>query len=131
VLCEAAAESAQRTRVAQARQDLRGAGVPSTQHYAHKHVQCFACPVVACSSLMFNASSVFPHILVHVIIHAHLNVEFSFRHVQDAPEKVIKAYAEAVQTVDPIKADGKPHTLWVAFARCVRTYLDCMWTRVA
>ena len=30
---------------------------------------------------------------------------------------MIKAYAEAVQTVDPIKADGKPHSLWVAFAR--------------
>ncbi|KAJ1474868.1 hypothetical protein T484DRAFT_1830702, partial [Baffinella frigidus] len=36
---------------------------------------------------------------------------------QDTPEKVIKAYAEAVQTVDPLKADGKPHSLWVAFAR--------------
>jgi len=36
---------------------------------------------------------------------------------QDAPDKVIKAYAEAVQTVDPEKADGKPHTLWVAFAK--------------
>uniref|UniRef100_A0A7S4KX00 Suppressor of forked domain-containing protein n=1 Tax=Guillardia theta TaxID=55529 RepID=A0A7S4KX00_GUITH len=36
---------------------------------------------------------------------------------QDNPEKVIKAYAEAVQTVDPIKADGKPHTLWVSFAK--------------
>jgi len=36
---------------------------------------------------------------------------------QDAPDKVIKAYAEAVQTVDPIKADGKPHSLWVSFAR--------------
>jgi len=36
---------------------------------------------------------------------------------QDAPEKVIKAYAEAVQTVDPMKADGKPHSLWVSFAR--------------
>lgn len=31
--------------------------------------------------------------------------------------QVIKAYAEAVQTVDPVKADGKPHTLWVAFSR--------------
>ena len=36
---------------------------------------------------------------------------------QDAPDKVIKAYAEAVQTVDPVKADGKPHSLWVSFAR--------------
>ena len=25
--------------------------------------------------------------------------------------QVIQAYAEAVQTVDPAKADGKPHTL--------------------
>jgi hypothetical protein len=56
---------------------------------------------------------------------------FALRDVQDAPEKVIKAYAEAVQTVDPVKADGKPHTLWVAFARCVGIYFDCMWPLIA
>jgi hypothetical protein len=44
---------------------------------------------------------------------------------QDAADKVIKAYAEAVQTVDPIKADGKPHSLWVAFARYYEDNEDC------
>jgi pre-mRNA-splicing factor SYF1 len=44
---------------------------------------------------------------------------------QDASDKVIKAYAEAVQTVDPIKADGKPHSLWVAFARYYEDNEDC------
>lgn len=29
----------------------------------------------------------------------------------------MNTYTEAVQTVDPFKATGKPHTLWVAFAK--------------
>ncbi|KAJ6811311.1 pre-mRNA-splicing factor SYF1 [Iris pallida] len=33
------------------------------------------------------------------------------------PTKQIKAFTEAVLTVDPMKAVGKPHTLWVAFAK--------------
>lgn len=31
--------------------------------------------------------------------------------------QIINTYTEAVQTVDPIKATGKPHSLWVSFAR--------------
>lgn len=31
--------------------------------------------------------------------------------------QIINTYTEAVQTVDPFKATGKPHTLWVAFAK--------------
>lgn len=34
-----------------------------------------------------------------------------------APAQIINTYTEAVQTVDPFKATGKPHTLWVAFAK--------------
>ncbi|XP_043940382.1 pre-mRNA-splicing factor SYF1 isoform X2 [Protopterus annectens] len=33
------------------------------------------------------------------------------------PREIISTYTEAVQTVDPFKATGKPHTLWVAFAK--------------
>eukprot|EP00300_Choanocystis_sp_HF-7_P017933 c19881_g1_i1.p1 GENE.c19881_g1_i1~~c19881_g1_i1.p1 ORF type:complete len:933 (-),score=253.19 c19881_g1_i1:48-2846(-) len=33
------------------------------------------------------------------------------------PKMVVLTYSEAVQTVDPYKAKGKPHTLWVAFAK--------------
>lgn len=34
-----------------------------------------------------------------------------------SPAQIINTYTEAVQTVDPFKATGKPHTLWVAFAK--------------
>ncbi|KAG9488661.1 hypothetical protein GDO78_004942 [Eleutherodactylus coqui] len=33
------------------------------------------------------------------------------------PREIINTYTEAVQTVKPEKATGKPHTLWVAFAK--------------
>ncbi|CAL5047020.1 unnamed protein product [Urochloa decumbens] len=33
------------------------------------------------------------------------------------PGRQAAAYAEAVRTVDPMKATGKPHTLWLAFAK--------------
>ncbi|KAK7800578.1 hypothetical protein U0070_013382 [Myodes glareolus] len=36
---------------------------------------------------------------------------------QGRPREIINTYTEAVQTVDPFKATGKPHTLWVAFAK--------------
>jgi pre-mRNA-splicing factor SYF1 len=36
---------------------------------------------------------------------------------KDDPEKTIMTYTDAVMTVDPWKATGKPHSLWVAFAR--------------
>jgi pre-mRNA-splicing factor SYF1 len=36
---------------------------------------------------------------------------------KDDPEKTIETYTDAVMTVDPWKATGKPHSLWVAFAR--------------
>lgn len=35
------------------------------------------------------------------------------------PRKAIVCYTEAVKTVDPKKALGKPHSLWVAFAKYV------------
>lgn len=31
--------------------------------------------------------------------------------------QIINTYTEAVQTVDPKQASGKPHTLWVEFAK--------------
>ncbi|XP_064616120.1 pre-mRNA-splicing factor SYF1-like [Liolophura sinensis] len=33
------------------------------------------------------------------------------------PREIINTFTEAVQTVDPKLASGKPHTLWVAFAK--------------
>ncbi|KAG8574312.1 hypothetical protein GDO81_009141 [Engystomops pustulosus] len=33
------------------------------------------------------------------------------------PREIINTYTEAVQTVNPAKATGKPHTLWVSFAK--------------
>ncbi|XP_054043783.1 LOW QUALITY PROTEIN: pre-mRNA-splicing factor SYF1, partial [Rissa tridactyla] len=36
---------------------------------------------------------------------------------QGRPEQIIHTYTEAVRTVDPFKATGRPHGLWVAFAR--------------
>jgi len=36
---------------------------------------------------------------------------------EDKPLDVINTYTEAVQTVDPMMASGKPHTLWVEFAK--------------
>ena len=36
------------------------------------------------------------------------------------PRKAIVCYTEAVKTVDPKKALGKPHSLWIAFAKYVR-----------
>ena len=36
---------------------------------------------------------------------------------EDKPLEIINTYTEAVQTVDPMMATGKPHTLWVDFAK--------------
>ncbi|XP_068778889.1 pre-mRNA-splicing factor SYF1 isoform X2 [Struthio camelus] len=36
---------------------------------------------------------------------------------QGRPSQIINTYTEAVRTVDPFKATGRPHGLWVAFAR--------------
>ncbi|KAM3927342.1 pre-mRNA-splicing factor SYF1 [Leptodactylus fuscus] len=36
---------------------------------------------------------------------------------QGKPREIINTYTEAVQTVHPAKATGKPHTLWVSFAK--------------
>lgn len=33
------------------------------------------------------------------------------------PQEIINTYTEAVQTVDPMQASGRPHTLWVEFAK--------------
>ncbi|XWS19532.1 hypothetical protein CRYUN_Cryun31cG0024000 [Craigia yunnanensis] len=46
------------------------------------------------------------------------------------PTKQILTYTEAVRTIDPMKAVGKPHTLWVAFAKLYETYNDLTNARV-
>ncbi|CAN0877384.1 Pre-mRNA-splicing factor SYF1 [Linum grandiflorum] len=46
------------------------------------------------------------------------------------PRKQILTYTEAVRTVDPMKAVGKPHTLWVAFAKLYENHNDLVNARV-
>uniref|UniRef100_A0A8C7YE82 Pre-mRNA-splicing factor SYF1 n=1 Tax=Oryzias sinensis TaxID=183150 RepID=A0A8C7YE82_9TELE len=36
---------------------------------------------------------------------------------EGTPRQIINTFTEAVQTVDPMKATGKPHSLWVCFAK--------------
>ncbi|KAJ4833898.1 hypothetical protein Tsubulata_032931 [Turnera subulata] len=55
------------------------------------------------------------------------NVEQWHRRVklfENNPTRQILTYTEAVRTVDPMKAVGKPHTLWVAFAKLYEKYND-------
>lgn len=49
---------------------------------------------------------------------------------KDNPARQILTYTEAVKTVDPFKAAGKPHTLWVAFARLYENHKDVANARV-
>ncbi|KAL5994864.1 hypothetical protein ACLOJK_024921 [Asimina triloba] len=61
------------------------------------------------------------------------NVEQWHRRVklfEGNPTKQILTYTEAVRTVDPMKAVGKPHTLWVGFARLYETHNDIPNARV-
>ncbi|CAI0418388.1 unnamed protein product [Linum tenue] len=44
--------------------------------------------------------------------------------------KQISTYTEAVRTVDPMKAVGEPHTLWVAFAKLYEEHNDLAKARV-
>lgn len=46
------------------------------------------------------------------------------------PTKQILTFTEAVRTVDPMKAVGKPHTLWVSFARLYENHNDLVNARV-
>ncbi|GER37905.1 pre-mRNA-splicing factor SYF1 [Striga asiatica] len=61
------------------------------------------------------------------------NVELWHRRVklfEQNPTKKILTYTEAVRTVDPMKAVGKPHTLWVAFAKLYEDHKDVSNARV-
>ncbi|KAL9142370.1 hypothetical protein ABFS82_14G165300 [Erythranthe guttata] len=61
------------------------------------------------------------------------NVEQWHRRVklfEGNPTKQILTYTEAVRTVDPTKAVGKPHTLWVAFAKLYESHNDVSNARV-
>ncbi|KAJ7968473.1 pre-mRNA-splicing factor SYF1 [Quillaja saponaria] len=61
------------------------------------------------------------------------NVEQWHRRVklfEGNPTKQILTYTEAVRTVDPMKAVGKPHTLWVAFAKLYENHKDLVNARV-
>ncbi|XP_058749791.1 uncharacterized protein LOC131622765 [Vicia villosa] len=55
------------------------------------------------------------------------NVEQWHRRVklfEGNPTKQILTYVQAVRTVDPMKAVGKPHTLWTAFAKMYEQHDD-------
>ncbi|KAL6500094.1 hypothetical protein OROGR_028004 [Orobanche gracilis] len=61
------------------------------------------------------------------------NVEQWHRRVkllEKNPTKQILTYTEAVRTVDPMKAVGKPHTLWVAFTKLYESHKDVKNARV-
>ncbi|KAF3451555.1 hypothetical protein FNV43_RR07650 [Rhamnella rubrinervis] len=61
------------------------------------------------------------------------NVEQWHRRVklfEGNPTKQILTYTEAVTTVDPMKAVGKPHTLWIAFAKLYENHKDFANARV-
>ncbi|CAI9087648.1 OLC1v1021777C1 [Oldenlandia corymbosa var. corymbosa] len=61
------------------------------------------------------------------------NVEQWHRRVklfEGNPTKQILTYTEAVKTIDPMKAVGKPHTLWVAFAMLYESHNDIKNARV-
>ncbi|KAK6932490.1 hypothetical protein RJ641_002114 [Dillenia turbinata] len=61
------------------------------------------------------------------------NVEQWHRRVklfEGNPTRQILTYTEAVRTVDPMKAVGKPHTLWVAFAKLYESHKDVANARV-
>eukprot|EP00850_Spirogloea_muscicola_P007794 SM000040S14806 [mRNA] locus=s40:534356:540087:+ [translate_table: standard] len=46
------------------------------------------------------------------------------------PAKQILTFTEAVKTVDPLKAVGKPHTLWCAFAKLYENHADLANARI-
>ncbi|XP_059656535.1 uncharacterized protein LOC132303334 [Cornus florida] len=61
------------------------------------------------------------------------NVEQWHRRVklfEGNPTRQILTYTEAVRTVDPMKAVGKPHTLWVSFAKLYESHKDIVNARV-
>ncbi|CAK9148005.1 unnamed protein product [Ilex paraguariensis] len=61
------------------------------------------------------------------------NVEQWHRRVklfEGNPTKQISTYTQAVRTIDPMKALGKPHTLWVAFAKLYESHKDIANARV-
>ncbi|KAH7545927.1 hypothetical protein FEM48_Zijuj01G0146100 [Ziziphus jujuba var. spinosa] len=61
------------------------------------------------------------------------NVEQWHRRVklfEGNPTKQILTYTEAVRTIDPMKAVGKPHTLWIAFAKLYENHKDIANARV-
>lgn len=49
----------------------------------------------------------------HNVLEWHKRVQLQ----EDKAHEIINTYTEAVQTVDPQMATGKPHTLWVEFAK--------------
>ncbi|MCL7037384.1 hypothetical protein MKW94_002628, partial [Papaver nudicaule] len=61
------------------------------------------------------------------------NVEQWHRRVklfEGNPTKQILTFTEAVRTVDPMKAVGKPHTLWISFAKLYVEHNDIANARV-
>lgn len=61
------------------------------------------------------------------------NVEQWHRRVklfEGNPTKQILTYTEAVRTVDPMKAVGKPHTLWINFSKLYESHKDIANARV-
>ena len=96
-------------------------------HGTHARNKCTLADSLVCTRVDIRMTVVpLVFLLTHVSSQNPHNVHEWHKRVkifqeQDAPDKVIKAYAEAVQTVDPIKADGKPH-------RCI--CLECCMSKM-
>lgn len=71
--------------------------------------------------------------LILILPNSNIQIHWQCRRVQiymGNPIKQIMTYTEAVRTVDPMKAVGKPHTLWVDFAKLYEVHNDLANARV-
>lgn len=58
--------------------------------------------------------------LISIVVQQFSNSTINDRRVklfEGDPARQASTYVEAVKTVDPAKAVGKPHTLWITFAK--------------
>ena len=74
----------------------------------------FTCVCVYMCVYVCVCVSVCVHLCAHLCLLSTCECMFT---AHASPLQVINTYTEAVQTVDAKQAVGKPHTLWVEFAK--------------
>ncbi|KAG6531062.1 hypothetical protein ZIOFF_004832 [Zingiber officinale] len=77
--------------------------------------------IAICSSFDYYFS---PFRLLNLFIYLFILLCRRVKIFENDPAKQVFTYTEAVRTIDPLKAVGKPHTLWVAFARLYESHND-------